>query len=311
MNGKPERGPRFPARWDRAEPARSLGRLRAVPKVAQAALHRAGSGPTSVAGVSAPAPRPAGPGIFAHSPRMGWPTPLQPEGVGLDSAAVRDAMVQRLAMHGLQHPAVLGAMRHVPRHRFVDTALVAQAYEDTALPIGWEQTISKPSIVARMVELLCAAPCARADAVRPLAGRVLEIGTGCGYQAAVLAQVATEVYSIERVRGLHERARANVRSLQLANLQLILGDGMQGYAAGGPYAAIISAAGGADVPAAWLAQLAMGGRLIAPTEVLDAHGRMQQALVVVDRTAQGLQQRVLETVQFVPLKSGIESHGRL
>ena len=133
-------------------------------------------------------------------------------------------------------------------------------------------------------------------------GRVLEVGTGCGYQAAVLAQLATEVYSIERLRGLHEKARENLRPLRLPNVHLLLGDGMLGYPKGAPYAAIIAAAGGQAVPTAWTEQLAIGGRLVAP--VLTSAG--SQALVVIDRQQDGLRQIVLEPVHFVPLKSGVD-----
>lgn len=227
-----------------------------------------------------------------------------PGGVGLDSAPVRLRMVERLRVEGIADERVLRAMATVERHRFVDTALVNQAYEDTSLPIGHGQTISKPSVVARMIELLLAAPVFRA--AEPGEGlpvmRVLEIGTGCGYQAAVLSQVVPEVYSIERVRALHERARQNLRALRLANLHLLFGDGMPGYPGGAPYAGIVSAAGGRVLPQTWIEQLAVGGRIIAPTETPGG----QQALLVVDRTAQGVQQRVLEAVHFVPLKSGIE-----
>ncbi|OJX36497.1 MAG: protein-L-isoaspartate O-methyltransferase [Burkholderiales bacterium 68-12] len=221
-----------------------------------------------------------------------------PAGLGLDSAAVRARMVQRLAAGGVTDPAVLAAMGAVERHRFVDSALVNQAYEDTSLPIGLGQTISKPSIVARMAQLLLGA-----DIVRTTGrlGRVLEIGTGCGYQAAVLACLAREVYSIERLRGLHEKARTHLRPLRLANVHLLFGDGMQGYARGAPYAAIVAAAGGTQLPEAWCEQLAPGGRLVAP--MAGANG--QQVLLVVDRTAQGLKQTVLEPVHFVPLKSGV------
>ena len=132
-------------------------------------------------------------------------------------------------------------------------------------------------------------------------GRVLEIGTGCGYQAAVLACVAREVYSIERLRGLHDKARDNLRPMRLPNVHLIFGDGMLGYAQGAPYSAIISAAGGENVPQAWIDQLAMGGRLVAPTQTSAG----QQALVVIDKTPHGLKQTLLEAVNFVPLKSGI------
>ncbi len=219
-----------------------------------------------------------------------------PSGLGLDSAAVRARMVQRLAASGLKSAAVLEAMGGVERHRFVDSALVNQAYEDTSLPIGLGQTISKPSVVARMIELLL-----DCDAARDGRGRVLEIGTGCGYQAAVLARVTREVYSIERLRGLHEKARNNLRPWRLANVHLIFGDGMLGYAGGAPYAGIISAAGGENMPDAWCEQLAVGGRLIAPMVV--APGR--QALLVIDKSSYGFTQSVLEAVNFVPLKSGI------
>jgi protein-L-isoaspartate(D-aspartate) O-methyltransferase len=217
-----------------------------------------------------------------------------PQGMGMDSVAVRASMVHKLAAQGISDPAVLQAMATVERHRFVDPALVNQAYEDTSLPIGLGQTISKPNVVARMMELL-------RHGVTGKLGRVLEIGTGCGYQAAVLSQLATEVYSIERLRGLHDKARENLRLLRLANLHLLFGDGMAGFPKGAPYAAIIAAAGGDAIPPAWLEQLAVGGRLVAP--VVAGDGR--QALVVVDKSAQGLKQTLLEAVHFVPLKSGI------
>ena len=225
------------------------------------------------------------------------PTPTAlPSGVGLDSKAVRARMVLKLAGQGIADAQVLAAMGQVERHRFVDSALVNQAYEDTSLPIGLGQTISKPNVVARMLALL------REGAVSPHGklGRVLEIGTGCGYQAAVLAQLASEVYTIERLRGLHEKARENLRVFRLANVHLLFGDGMAGYAKGAPYAAIIAAAGGESIPAAWVEQLAIGGRLVAPMHVAGG----AQALVVLDKTPQGVTQTVLEPVHFVPLKSG-------
>jgi protein-L-isoaspartate(D-aspartate) O-methyltransferase len=135
-------------------------------------------------------------------------------------------------------------------------------------------------------------------------GRVLEIGTGCGYQAAVLSMVADEVYSIERLRGLHDKARENLRLLRVANLHLLFGDGMVGYAKGAPYAAIIAAAGGEAIPQAWVDQLAMGGRLVAPVAQGGTSGGAQ-ALMVIDKTPQGIRQTVLEAVHFVPLKSGV------
>lgn len=225
----------------------------------------------------------------------------------MDSSAVRLRMVQKIAAQGIADRRVLQALSAVERHRFVDTALVNQAYEDTSLPIGFAQTISKPSVVARMMELMLAGPLgqgAAADAASnndARIGRVLEIGTGCGYQAALLSAVAREVYSIERIRGLHEKARENVRTLRLANLHLLFGDGMVGYAKGAPYAGIIAAAGGDAVPQPWVDQLAMGGRIVAPTAGADG----RQALVVIEKTRQGLKQSVLETVHFVPLKSGV------
>ena len=209
-------------------------------------------------------------------------------------------MVQRVAGQGIADPRVLRALGLVERHRFVDSALMNQAYEDTSLPIGLGQTISKPSVVARMIELLLGAPALMNRPCDRL-GRVLEIGTGCGYQAMVLSHVAAEVYSIERLRGLHERARTNLRPFRLATVHLLLGDGMIGYAKGAPYAGIIAAAGGDEVPQTWLDQLAVGGRIVAPT--LSSTGG--QALVAIDKTARGLDRRVLEAVHFVPLKSGI------
>lgn len=221
-----------------------------------------------------------------------------PSGLGLDSADVRVRMVERLRGEGIQHPSVLNAMLRVQRHRFVDSALVIQAYEDTSLPIGHGQTISKPSVVARMIELLMGG--AQARATHHL-GRVLEIGTGCGYQAAVLACVAKHVVSVERVKALHDKARALLVDERAVSVRLVYGDGMRGHAPNAPYDSIIAAAGGEALPEDWLAQLAVGGRLVAPVAV----GSSRQALVVVDRTVQGFERHVFETVQFVPLKSGM------
>lgn len=244
-------------------------------------------------GQAVPAPRvPAGASGPAQSQAQA--RSAAPTGLGLDSHAVRARMAQRIAAQGIADARVLEALAAVERHRFVDSALVNQAYEDTSLPIGLGQTISKPSVVARMIELLLAGTGGRI-------GRVLEIGTGCGYQAAVLSRVATEVYSVERLRGLHEKARENLRAFRLANVHLLLGDGMLGYPAGAPYAGIISAAGGEALPATWVDQLAVGGRIIAPT--VGASGR--QALVLLEKTPSQVRQTVLETVHFVPLKSGV------
>ena len=217
-------------------------------------------------------------------------------GMGMDSQAVRARMVRKLAAQGVSDAQVLAALGKVERHRFVDSALANQAYEDTSLPIGLGQTISKPSVVARMLELVQQG----ARGAGGKLGRVLEIGTGCGYQAAVLSHLATEVYSIERLRGLHDKARENLRNLRLPNVHLLFGDGMLGFPKGAPYAAIIAAAGGEAIPSAWIEQLAMGGRLVAPLQA--ANGT--QALVVVDKTPRGIRQTLLEAVHFVPLKSG-------
>jgi protein-L-isoaspartate(D-aspartate) O-methyltransferase len=231
--------------------------------------------------------------------RKSAPLPAAPQGHGMDSSAVRNRMVQKLAAGGVTDAQVLTAMGTIERHRFVDSALVNQAYEDTSLPIGLGQTISKPGVVSRMLELLLQGQLGNPGKL----GRVLEIGTGCGYQAAVLSLLATEVYSIERLRGLHDKARDNLRPLRLANLHLLFGDGMVGYAKGAPYAGIIAAAGGEAVPQAWVDQLAMGGRLVAPVVTAGAPGA--QALLVLDKTPQGVRQTLLEAVHFVPLKSGV------
>jgi protein-L-isoaspartate(D-aspartate) O-methyltransferase len=217
--------------------------------------------------------------------------------MGLDSAAVRAGMVARLRVVGLRCEPVLQALGAVERHRFVDSALVPLAYEDTSLPIGLGQTISKPSVVGWMLALLFDGATARRQGHL---GRVLEIGTGCGYQAALLLALARSVVSIERLLPLHDKAAANLEGLRRQrDLRLVFGDGMLGHAPNAPYDSIIAAAGGDQLPAAWLAQLAPGGRLVAPVQ--SASG---QRLVVVDHAPHGLVSQELEAVQFVPLKSG-------
>ena len=171
-----------------------------------------------------------------------------PQGLGLDSAQVRQRMVQRLRADGMRCEAVLTAMARVPRHLFVDTALVIQAYEDTSLPIGHGQTISKPSVVARMIELLLDSAASRASGHL---GRTLEVGTGCGYQTALLAQLARRVVSIERLRPLFDKAQINLAAWRLDHVRLVHGDGMLGHGPHAPYDSIIAAAGGEDLPAAW------------------------------------------------------------
>lgn len=219
-------------------------------------------------------------------------------GLGLDSQAVRARMVQRLRADGVRNEAVLAAMGQVPRHQFVDSALAAQAYEDTALPIGLGQTISKPTVVARMLALLFdGRDAARSGSL----GRVLEIGTGCGYQAALLSLLAQQVISVERLRPLYERARHNLSTLRRDNLRLVYGDGRLGHPPNAPYNTIICAAGGDEVPAVWLEQMAIGGRLIAPTRSETGPG---QVLLVVDRSAHAWSRQSHEAVHFVPLRSG-------
>lgn len=280
--------PSFPARLERegaTQPQRQVNprSTQTASPLASSTAKSTGRGPSTL---NKPASRSAAP----------WPVSA-PQGLGLDSQAVRQAMVNKLAAQGIADTRVLQAMGTVERHRFVDSALVNQAYEDTSLPIGLGQTISKPNVVARMLELLL-------DGAQGKTGRVLEIGTGCGYQAAVISLLAQEVYSIERLRGLHDKARENLRPLRLPNVHLLFGDGMLGYPRGAPYAAIIAAAGGESVPQAWLDQLAVGGRLVAPIHQVRG-GKRQQALVVVDRSPEGLKQTILEAVHFVPLKSGV------
>lgn len=225
-------------------------------------------------------------------------------GGGMASDRARAALVARLRAGGIRDERVLHAVGTVPRHLFLEPGLASQAYEDAALPIGHQQTISKPSVVSRMIELLRhgLAPDDPLD-------RVLEIGTGCGYQAAVLSLAARDVYSIERIRPLHEQAKANLRPLRLPNVRLHYGDGMLGLPQAAPFSSIILAAAGMEVPEALLDQLAIGGRLIAPVAVAPqgrAAGQgMSQQLLLIERSGRHRFHRTaLEAVFFVPLKSG-------
>jgi protein-L-isoaspartate(D-aspartate) O-methyltransferase len=193
---------------------------------------------------------------------------------------------------------VLAAFAAVPRHLFVDAGLATQAYEDTSLPIGHGQTISKPSVVARMLELLFGG--GRAGAAGDL-GAVLEIGTGCGYQAALLCRVARRVVSVERLKALHDKARDLLAPMRDGRLRLVFDDGMRGHPPGAPYDSIIAAAGGSEIPQAWLDQLAVGGRLVSPVQQAGAG----QVLVVIDRHPDRYTRSVHEAVKFVPLKSGL------
>ncbi|MES2016423.1 MAG: protein-L-isoaspartate(D-aspartate) O-methyltransferase [Pseudomonadota bacterium] len=220
------------------------------------------------------------------------PAPMvAPRGDLMVSEAIRRAMVQRVAKQGVQDQLVLGALEAVPRHRFIDEALSAQAYIDASLPIGHSQTISQPYIVARMIEVMRNGG---------QLANVLEIGTGCGYQAAVLACVARNVYSIERIKPLHELAKNNLRALRIPNLRLHYGDGMLGLPQAAPFDGIILAAAGLEVPQALLEQLTIGGRLVAPV------GARVQHLQLITRTGKSeWMHETLEGCHFVPLRPGI------
>ena len=204
---------------------------------------------------------------------------------------LRKAMVQRVAQQGVKDKVVLGAMLSIPRHAFLEPGMVGQAYVDASLPIGHHQTISQPYIVARMIEVMRAG--------RDLE-RVLEIGTGCGYQAAVLSQVSKEVFSIERIRSLHELAKSNLRPLKIANIRLHYGDGCMGLKLIAPFDGIILAAAGIEIPGELLRQLKVGGRLIAPV------GGKRQILQLVERISETeWRSSEIEQCHFVPLRSGV------
>jgi protein-L-isoaspartate(D-aspartate) O-methyltransferase len=209
----------------------------------------------------------------------------------LVSESVRKAMVARVASQGVRDALVLAAMEQVQRHLFMEPGLIAQAYVDASIPIGYHQTISQPYIVARMIEVMRNGG---------KLNKVLEIGTGCGYQAAVLSLVAREVYSIERIRPLHELARSNLRPMRIANVRLHYGDGMLGLPQASPFDGIILAAAGLEVPQALLDQLAIGGRLVAPV------GARHQVLQLIERVSQfEWVTSTLEDCHFVPLRAGI------
>lgn len=211
-------------------------------------------------------------------------------GIGMTSQRTRARMVERLRAQGIADEVVLAAMGVVPRHIFVEEALASRAYEDVALPIGFGQTISQPYTVARMTEL--------ARNGRELT-RVLEIGTGCGYQAAILAKLAKEVLTIERIAPLIARARKNLRALRLYNVKVKYGDGSLGLPELAPFDAIVMTAAATHIPQQLLMQLAVGGRLVMPL------GTDSQRLTVVERTVHGFQQSDLEDVKFVPLLPGV------
>jgi len=213
-------------------------------------------------------------------------------GIGMTSQRTRGRMVERLRDSGIGDARVLAAMAAVPRHLFVEEALASRAYEDSALPIGFRQTISQPYVVARMIEALIENKTAR---------KVLEIGTGCGYQAAVLAHLFEEVYSIERIKALLERARANLLGLRLANLRLAHGDGYAGLEKAAPFDAILIAAAARRVPEALLRQLSPAGRMILPLHTPNGGA---QRLVLIERSGRGFIESELDAVRFVPLQTG-------
>jgi len=211
-------------------------------------------------------------------------------GIGMTSARTRDRLIERLREEGIRDEQVLSAMRAIPRHIFVDEALASRAYEDTALPIGAGQTISQPYIVARMSEALTGG--------RRL-GKVLEVGSGCGYQTAVLAALADRVFSVERIESLIGPARERLRALGITNVRMRHGDGFDGWQAHAPYDGILVAAAPGYVPRALVEQLAVGARMVIP---IGAEGA--QRLMLLVRTEDGVEEELLANVSFVPLVAG-------
>jgi len=214
---------------------------------------------------------------------------LRHNGIGMTSQRTRSRMIERLREQGIRDEVVLAAMNSVPRHMFVEEAISHLAYDDKSLPIGYAQTISQPYIVARMIEVL-------RDGKQ--LNRVLEIGTGCGYQAAVLAQIAREIYSVERILPLHERTLLTLKELHVQNVVSSYADGSMGLPETAPYDGIIMAAAATHIPQALLDQLAVGGRMVFP------FGAQEQALHLVERDEQGYRESSLEVVKFVPLLTG-------
>ncbi|HWU81957.1 MAG TPA: protein-L-isoaspartate(D-aspartate) O-methyltransferase [Methylophilaceae bacterium] len=210
-------------------------------------------------------------------------------GIGMTSQRTRERMLARLREQGVRDEVVLAAMNTIPRHIFLDEALSIRAYEDVSLPIGFGQTISQPYIVARMTEIL-------RDG-RSL-NKVLEIGTGCGYQTAILASVAKEVYSVERIRPLLFKARDHLRKLRLSNIKLQHADGGMGLPELAPFDGIMVTAAASHVPQELLDQLAVGGRMVIPV------GTEEQFLYLIQRTAKDFKKTKLEAVRFVPLLGG-------
>ena len=213
-------------------------------------------------------------------------------GLGMTSQRTRARMIERLRVDGIRNERVLAAIAAVPRHVFVEEVLASRAYEDSALPLGFSQTISQPFIVARMIEILIAGG-------REL-GKTLEVGAGSGYQAAVLAQLTKEVYAVERIEPLLARAKINLRNIQEFRVRLKYADGQLGLPEAAPFDTIIVAAAASAVPQGLLQQLALGGRMLLPL------GTGEQNLLLFERRAEGLVESRLDSVRFVPLLSGLE-----
>lgn len=220
---------------------------------------------------------------------MALPKSTAKTGIGMTSLRTRDRMLTRLREHGIQDEVVLSAMGEIPRHIFVDEALSIRAYEDVSLPIGYGQTISQPYTVAKMTAIL------RHEGSL---NKVLEIGTGCGYQTAVLSKVANEVYSLERIRPLVMKARNHLRTLKCTNVKLDHADGSIGLADYAPFDGIMVTAAASHIPQELLAQLAVGGRMVVPV------GTTTQILYLVERHTNGFTQSPIEAVKFVPLLGG-------
>ena len=215
---------------------------------------------------------------------------MSQQGIGMTSQRTRERLLQRLMDQGITRFGVLGAIRNVPRHLFVDEALAHRSYEDTALPIGYGQTLSQPYVVARMSELALAQG-------RPK--KVLELGSGSGYQTAILASLVDEICAIERIKPLLERARKQLRALRVRNVRLRHGDGLDGWASEAPFDLILGAAAPEQLPTQLLEQLAPGGRLILPV------GGERQQLMMVTATPEGYVEEVIEEVNFVPMVRGV------
>ncbi|HEV3240437.1 MAG TPA: protein-L-isoaspartate(D-aspartate) O-methyltransferase [Casimicrobiaceae bacterium] len=217
-------------------------------------------------------------------------------GIGMTSTRTRTRMVERLREQGIKDEAVLAAMAAVPRHIFVEDALAIRAYDDSPLPIGSGQTISQPYVVARMTELLRAGS--------PL-GRVLEIGTGCGYQTAILAQLADEVYTVERIGSLVAKARRNLRALKANNVRIKHGDGTADLGEEIEFDGIMVTAATTQVPTALLPHLKVGGRMVLPLARYDEELKGVQLLTVIENAPSGIREQTFDAVRFVPLLSGL------